>query len=245
MRSVEVTAKTLEDATAQAAEELGVTTEELSVEVIGEPKKLLGFLGGHEVQIRATVLGDAPAASEDEAVGPQAETAAGETPAAQEGRSDESPSGVADRALVAVDDILRLMGTDAHGVLSAADQREVTIDIQGHGTGVLIGRHGVTLNSLQLLVGIIANRGLGQGVRITLDAEGYRARRRQMLERMAHAHAARVRAARKEIVITDLKPHERRIIHMALQDDPDVETYSEGEGDERYIVISPKAIPDE
>jgi spoIIIJ-associated protein len=64
-----------------------------------------------------------------------------------------------------------------------------------------------------------------------------------MLERMAQAHAAKVREARQEIVITDLKPHERRIIHLALENDPDVETYSEGEGDERYIVISPKADP--
>jgi spoIIIJ-associated protein len=146
--------------------------------------------------------------------------------------------------VTALNEILQLMGTEAHAVLTDANSREVSIDIQGRGVGALIGRHGATLNALQLIAAVIANRDATDGVRIALDAEGYRARRQQMLERMAHAHAAKARSAGKEIVITDLKPNERRIVHLALQDDPYVETYSEGEGDGRYIVISPKAGPD-
>ena len=167
-------------------------------------------------------------------------------PTLEEGQATAAPRGeIAARAVTALNDVLALMGTEANAVLVSEDPREVIIDIQGHGVGALIGRHGATLNALQLISAAMANRGVVDGARIVLDAEGYRARRQQMLEQMAHAHAAKARAASQEIVITDLKPHERRIVHLALQDDPYVETYSEGEGDARYIVISPKAEPEE
>ncbi len=244
MRSVEATGKTVDEATAAAARELGVPADQLVVEVLEEPKKLLAFLGGHEVRIRATDeqaaadTGAEPPAAAAEAAAPAvaADSAAAEQP------TSEAPTAeaVGRLAFESVSQILTLMGVRAEATLGRVDEEEVAIDITGADAALLIGRHGVTLDALQLIVAVIANRGHARGTRIILDAEGYRERREQMLRRMAQSHAARVKEAGKEIVITDLKPYERRIVHLTLKDDPDVETYSEGEGEDRHIVISPR-----
>jgi len=105
---------------------------------------------------------------------------------------------------------------------------------------MLIGRHGATLDALQMLAGLVANSGFEHGARVVVDAEQYRERRRQMLVEMAQQQADKAKESQQEVVIPDLKPFERRIIHLALKEDPEVETYSEGEGDERCIVISPR-----
>ncbi len=193
---------------------------------------------------------DAPDEVEEvEEVEEEAPAAGGEDAGALEPEPEPEPEGqggelVGDdpravRALEALGEILRLMDSHAHVAAASLASQELSVEISGPGAGALIGRHGATLNALQALISIIANQGGGLGLRVTLDAEGYRERRRQMLVRTAQDHAAKAKAAGKEIVIPDLKPHERRIIHLALQDDPEVETYSEGEGEGRYIVISP------
>lgn len=233
MTSVEVTAKTLEEARALAAAQLGVEEGQLDIVVIEEPRRLLGIIGPGEFRIRATVTesSDAPIPTTDNPEDTDMDTAA---PA-------PTCTDLPDRAAQLVTALLEHMGLDARGELREASEEEVTVEIQGQDVGHVIGRHGATLDAMQLLVAVIINKDRQQRpVRIILDAEGYRDRRRQMLERMAHTHAAKAKEAGKEIVIPDLKPYERRIIHLALKDDPDVETYSEGEGEDRHIVISPK-----
>jgi spoIIIJ-associated protein len=231
MRSVEVTAKTLEQARAVAAQRLGVPEHQLVVEVIEEPRRLLGIIGAGEYRIRATVaLSSTTPNTTHHPEGSPMET----TPITP--TANDLPARVAG----IVNALLEHMGLDARGEVREASDEEVTVEIHGKDAGHAIGRHGATLDAMQLLVAVIVNKGLHRPVRIILDAEGYRERRRQMLERMAHTHAAKAKQAGKEIVIPDLKPYERRIIHLALRDDPDVETYSEGEGDDRRLVISPK-----
>jgi spoIIIJ-associated protein len=240
MRSVEATGKTKEEAVAEAARMLGVEPDRLTVELLEESKKLLGLFAGHEVKIRASV----PDEQADEAVpdGPQDEPQApasdGHEAGDDEALQDDSGA-AANYACEVLDEILSRMTLDAAAQLQAAGKDEIAIDIVGADAKQLIGRHGETLNALQLLTGIIISRRFTGVGRIAIDAEGYREQRRRMLERMAHQHAEQAKEAGKEIVVKDLKPHERRIVHLALRDDPEIETYSEGEGDDRYLVISP------
>lgn len=123
--------------------------------------------------------------------------------------------------------------------ITGVDTEEVRLGIEGDNLGLLIGRHGETIDALQLVVAIGANKPFQDGARVILDAENYRARHKKMLEDMAADYAEEVKERGKEAVIPNLKAYERRIVHLALVDDPDVETYSEGEGTDRCLVISP------
>ncbi len=250
MRSVEVTGKTLEEAKAAAAEQLGVSEDELSYEIIEEPKRFLGLLGTSDYRITASVQDtavqdgtDEPAAAEAPGDEPVDEPAAGsenaETEAAPPGDGSVQQL-VAHNALEALENIISLMDLDAEVTLGEVTDEEVALEVIGTDAHRLVGRQGATLDALQLIVAVMANRGLDDGARVIVDAEGYREQRTQLLEEMACSHAEQAKEAMKEIVIKDLKPYERRIIHLALKDDPDIETYSEGEGNDRHIVISPK-----
>lgn len=148
---------------------------------------------------------------------------------------------IADKAREFVAETTRLMGLDAEVVVNEAEEGEITLEIRGEGLGLLIGRHGATLDALQMLAAIVANPGHDPSARIVVDAENYRERRREMLRKMALQQAEKAKESQQEVVIPDLKAFERRIIHLALKDDPEVETYSEGDGEDRCIVISPRS----
>jgi len=106
--------------------------------------------------------------------------------------------------------------------------------------GLLIGQEGNTLDALQLIVAIGANKGIEDGCRVVLDtANRYRERHCEHLRRRARQAAEEARATGREVVMSDLKSYERRIVHMELADEPGIETYSEGEGRYRRLVISP------
>ena len=254
MSSVEVSAKTLEEAKLEAARQLGVGVDEIEVEIVEEPRRLLGILGGGEFRIKAAVVDVAPAADPDDATRPIsadelfAEAAPEPAPAAaepQEPVAQSAPesaelSAVAERAREVLQRVVDLMGLVGTVAIVGFEGRDIFLDVQGDDLGALIGRHGATLDAIQLLVSVAANNLGHTGARIIVDAEQYRARRAQMLEKMALTEADKVRRTQKELVIPDLKPYERRIIHMVLKDDPDVETYSEGEGEQRQLVITPR-----
>ena len=105
---------------------------------------------------------------------------------------------------------------------------------------ILIGKRGETLNALQLIAGLAINKKLENKVRLILDAEGYRERREETLRRLARRLTERVRRTRSEVTLEPMTPSERRVIHMALQDDPWVETHSSGEEPYRKVIISPR-----
>jgi spoIIIJ-associated protein len=221
---IEASGKTLEEAKEAAANELGVAVDELEVEVIEEAAKGLFGLGQHKVRIKAAVTGR-EASSE-----PVAEASATET----------VPK--AARATAILEQIFEAMEFEARPVLISEDEVELQIDVQGatEDLGRLIGRHGQTLDALQYLVGIAINRYDYNKVRVTLDAEGYRERHRQLLEEKALDFAKQVVDTGSEAVFEPQSARDRRIVHMALAGHPDVMTYSEGDGEDRHVVISPK-----
>jgi spoIIIJ-associated protein len=230
--AVEVTGKSLEEAQEAAAQQLGVARDEVEYEVVGEPKKLFGVLGGGHYTLRAWRRGETPAPAD--APAPTAEPEAGEQgqPTAQE---------VAERAQEIAAHIFDLIGLETQVEIVSANREGVMLDIKSQmSQGMFIGRHGDTLDALQFLVGVGANRGEHGGYRVTLDLGGYRKRQEEKLREMAIDTANEAVASGQEAVIPGLKAYERRVVHTTLADRPDIETYSEGEGEQRQIIISPK-----
>lgn len=121
------------------------------------------------------------------------------------------------------------MGVDGQGIV-----------ISGPDMGMIIGRRGQTLDALQYLVNIVANRHAKEHIRIVLDAEQFRKRRRKTLEELGQRLATRVIKGQKEIILEPMTPQERKIIHSYLQDHPKVKTFSKGEEPNRKVVIALK-----
>jgi spoIIIJ-associated protein len=115
----------------------------------------------------------------------------------------------------------------------------MTFEIEGQDAGLLIGRRGETLQSLQFLIRMVTNRQLGRKAYVVIDVEDYRERRIQMLRRLARRTAGRVSSSGREDSLEPMSPAERRIVHMALAGHPEVHTESEGEGNQRRVVIFP------
>ncbi len=151
--------------------------------------------------------------------------------------------GVADKAIEVLSTILGHMGIQGTPEITSDDEEGVQINIRGgDDLGLLIGKRGQTLAALQLLTAMIANREQPAELRkkVILDAEGYRERRERALTAMAQNAAERAKRSGREVRLEALIPRERRIVHMALADDPGVSTRSEGEDPDRVIIVSPR-----
>ncbi len=155
---------------------------------------------------------------------------------------EETIEQAGERALAHLKEIIRIGGLEAEAHVVSIEGDTITVEATGADAGLLIGRRGQTLHALQylLLVMLTHSESGGQKYRLILDADSYRKRRQEALEQLAETLALQVRETGEEAVLEPLNAMERRIVHTALADDPDVETYSEGEGPERHIVISPR-----
>ena len=120
------------------------------------------------------------------------------------------------------------------------EEHEVSIDLEGDDMGVLIGKRGQTLDSLQYLTSLVVNKGSDDYIRVKVDTENYRERRRATLENLARNIAQKVKRTRKPVSLEPMNPYERRVIHSALQNDKFVCTHSEGEEPYRHVVVSLK-----
>ena len=137
-------------------------------------------------------------------------------------------------------DVLKAMGMEAVEVDSKIDEDgSLSIELKGDNMGILIGKRGQTLDSLQYLTNRVANKSQDGYVRVKLDTEDYRRRRKQTLENLAKNIAYKVKRSRKAVALEPMNPYERRIIHSALQGDERVSTHSEGEEPYRRVVITP------
>lgn len=116
----------------------------------------------------------------------------------------------------------------------------LTIELVGEDAASIFSKHGRMLDALQYVSNLIVARHVGPGIRLVLDADGYRARRRELLESLARKYAALVKEKQQECEFDPMPPHERRIIHRLFMNDPDVTTYSEGEEPDRKVILSPR-----
>jgi spoIIIJ-associated protein len=140
-----------------------------------------------------------------------------------------------------LDYFLASMGVVAETyVRDEMENGSLVFEIEGEDAGLLIGRRGETLQSLQFLVRMITNRQLGRKAYVVIDVEDYRERRADMLRRLARRTAGRVASSGRAASLDPMTPGERRIVHMSLANHPRVRTESEGEGNNRRVVVIPK-----
>lgn len=239
---VEATGKTVADALRSALQQLGCEETDVDYEVLEAPSK--GFLGffGKDARIKVTKKEKAaesvavePATTSLEEIEAEAVT---ETVATAE--VSLSAAEQLARAEKFLRDVFAAMGIEVTWQKSEAEDG-VVFNLEGDNLGILIGKHGQTLDSLQYLVNLTANRGVAEGrVRIIIDIEGYRARREETLMRLAGHLAEKACRIGEEVHLEPMNRHERKIIHMALQDNRRVSTYSAGDEPRRYVVIVPR-----
>ncbi len=134
---------------------------------------------------------------------------------------------------------MQRFGTEAQ-IETIEDEESITLNIKGDGSGILIGRKGQTLDALQYLVNKIVHRSLSVKKQTVIDTEGYRQKRKDALLDLAKSLGEKVRAKGVPVSTNPLNPFERRIVHLALQDDAELTTKSTGEGMYRRVVISPQ-----
>ncbi|MGN8755057.1 RNA-binding cell elongation regulator Jag/EloR [Blautia sp. HCP3S3_C4] len=149
---------------------------------------------------------------------------------------------VEDRARVFLHDVFASMNLGEVEITSKYNTADgsLEVDFEGEDMGILIGKRGQTLDSLQYLTSLVVNKGKANYIRVKLDTEDYRKRRKETLENLARGIAYKVKKTRKTVVLEPMNPYERRIIHSALQGNKFVETVSEGEEPYRHVVVKLK-----
>lgn len=207
MREVVKSAKTIEEAIEAARTELGLSSDEIEVEVLAEPNKGLfgfGLLGVKDAKVKVT-----------EVFNPER------------------------KAVGILRDLFRCMKIEVE-INTERTEGYIKINLTGPDLGVLIGRRGDTLDAMQYYINLASNKNAEKRERFVIDIEGYRERREETLNRLAMRLAEKAKRKGKDVVLEPMNPHERRIIHTALQNNSEVFTYSEGEEPYRKIVIAPK-----
>ena len=251
---IEKTGKTIEEAIQAAAEELGVTVNELEVEVLETPtKRLFGLFGETPAKIRASVkVSEPPKVAEpvptiEEPARAEEPTVEPEQPAIEpvlEPSPVEEPQiSERDRLIDAAEDFLQEVFTTMNlQVTIEVEEFEdsVELNLSGKGLGVLIGRRGQALDALQYLLNLAVNRkSIDEKIFFTLDVEDYRRRREEALIKIAKSAAERVIKTRREVRLEPMSRHERKIVHTVLQDNERVETHSTGEEPYRCVIVTP------
>jgi spoIIIJ-associated protein len=225
MKSVETEGKTVEEAISKACEELKASREELEIEVLTNASSGFLGLGAKNAQIRATVKEAAPAAGGGAGL-----------------PTDASSQAAAETAKKTLQAILKLLGMEA-GVQLTEEPERIVLNIAGDGSGLLIGRKGQTLDALEYLINKIVHKGAEDKKRIVVDTENYRSRREESLVQLAQRLGDKAKRLGRPVTISPMSAHDRRIIHLALEEDKSLRTRSTGTGLYRKIVISPEKKP--
>jgi len=222
MKSVEIEAKTAEEAIRKAGEELGVPREDLEVEVLASGSSGFLGLGAKNAKIRATVKEKPvprPLAVHPPAVPPD--------------------NHVAETAQKILQDLLRLLEVEATVDLKE-DSERILLDIRGDGSGLLIGRKGQTLDAMEYLINKIVHKDAEDKKRIVVDTENYRFRREDSLVKLAQRLGEKSKRLGRPVTISPMSAHDRRIVHLALEEDKSLRTWSTGTGLYRKVIISPE-----
>lgn len=232
---------TVAEALDAALEEMGVQQDAVEYEVVSEPGK--GFFGsaGKPAVVKAWLKPGIRIESEDDEIDEDAEEAISVASDEEPGEfTDEQLDAIADAGAATIQAITSRLGIEATVEEYEGDESEIILDIVGDDLGILIGRHGRTLDALQVLVSAITNRRLDLRYPLVVDVSGYRHRRRLKLEEIARRTADRAARQQRPISLRPMTSFERRVIHMVLRDDRRVTTESEGEDPRRMVVVRPK-----
>ena len=216
MRELEISAKTVEEATRVALEQLGVTRDDVEIIVLQKGRSGVLGLGAEDARIKVILEDDYNRVA---------------------GAENEE----ADTARQVLCDILRAMGISATVdiELSPDINTPVALNIEGDDLGVLIGRRGQALSALQYLVRLIVAEKMKKWVSVNVDVDWYKKRHYEALKKLALRLAEQVTRRKRPVTMEPMPPDERRIIHITLANHSDVNTQSTGEGDGRCVVIHP------
>jgi spoIIIJ-associated protein len=231
--TLEVIAPTVEEAVQKGVSELGLKEEDVEVEVLDEGTKGLFGLRGRQVRVKLTV--------KDEGFEMESMEAVAKVPM----EIDETTENVMSIAQETVMELLEKMDIRAEVSAHLGESEEgdrdapIIVDIAGNDLSILIGRKAETLNALQFITRMIVGKEVGHAAHILVDVEGYRVRREQSLRRLARKMAEQaIKSGRKQI-LEPMPPNERRVIHIELRDNPDVETESVDQEPRRKVTVSP------
>ena len=256
MDYIQVSAKTVEDAVLEAAMKLATTRDHLEYEVI--EKGSAGFLGfgAKNAVIKARALSDeeiekkaAPSVEVKEEVKAEIKkevvkpepVKVEKTETVEESVKKVVVPGKEISAEDFLKDVFKAMDMVVDiKVTENKEEKTMDIELSGEEMGVLIGKRGQTLDSLQYLVSLVVNKYSDEYIRVKLDTENYRERRKETLENLARNIAYKVKRTRKTVSLEPMNPYERRVIHSALQNDRYVTTHSEGEEPYRRVVVTLK-----
>jgi spoIIIJ-associated protein len=239
MESVEVSAKSVDEAIDIALEELGLKRQQVEIEILTPGKPGLFGIGGEPARVRVTALEEGTARPMTE---PELEP---EEQVEVEIKDLRSPE--VDLAIECLAELLELMEIDGEVTLRAPEtpgdglgRASAVLEVDGDDLGLLIGRRGATLAALQYMVNVMVNRKMRSRVLVSIDAEHYKRRREDALRGLARRMADRVRQTGRPVTLEPMPAAERRIVHLALAQDGQVTTGSVGEGESRKVVIYPR-----
>ena len=267
---MQFSAKTKNEAITKACIELGVSSDQLDIQVVSEVSSGFFGIGSKPAVIRAAVKAapekepEAPQKPEKKEAAPapvkeapkkeavKKETERKPAPRQAENarrseareereivqRTDEEIAQITATALEFLSGVFKAMELPVEIQMEYnAENGSLEVDFAGEDMGILIGKRGQTLDSLQYLTSLVVNKGKSNYIRVKLDTEDYRRRRKETLENLARGIAYKVKKTRKPVVLEPMNPYERRIIHSALQGNKYVETYSEGNEPYRHVVV--------
>ena len=226
MEGVEESGKTVAEAIEKALEKLGLDETEVEIEILSMGRSGILGIGGDPARVLVRPKGGAAAPT------PGAAPATGE--------DIETAVGILEHLLelMSIDAPIRVRAPETPG--DGLGLVRAVLDVSGEDLGILIGRRGDTLSSLQFLVNLMVSRKMKARTAFGIDVEGYRRRREESLKGLALRMADRVKSTGQSITLEPMPPNERRIVHLALAKDPNVITVSIGEGESRKVAITPR-----
>ena len=231
----EFSGKTVDDALTAATVALGVTSDKLDYEVVEKGSSGILGIGAKDAVIKVSLKGEKDEAEK------AATTATVSEEKSEKKESLDDPSQAIDIISDFLKDVFSSMNLEVE-IICEYDEEDNTInvDLKGPEMGIIIGKRGQTLDSLQYLTNLALNRKVDTYTRVKLDTEDYRRRRKETLENLARNCAYKAKRTKRSVSLEAMNPYERRIIHYALQDDEYVTTHSEGEEPYRHVVITLK-----
>ena len=242
MEYVEFTGKTVDDAITEACQKFTITSDRLDYEVIEKGTAgIFGFAAKPAV-IKARIYDpNAPkeeVKEEKEIKEEKEEKEAEVTTAAETAKEEVSEDREIPDPKEFLSKVFEAMKMEV-SISVETHENEMDIELSGKDMGVLIGKRGQTLDSLQYLTSIVVNKGQKEYIRVKVDTENYRSRRKDTLENLAKNLAYKAKRTKNPVSLEPMNPYERRIIHSALQNDKYVTTHSEGEEPYRKVIITP------
>lgn len=241
MKAIEKTGKTVDDAIATALNELHLNKEDVMIEILTRGSKgILGF-GVKEAKVRVTYNQEEQPKEDEKSptMMPQNQDMLKNIKAVSESQDDNAIKEVEQKAIQFLQQFLNEMHIEGTIKIIKKNTSMLTIGLEGKNMGILIGRKGETLDAIQYLVNIIANKGRQNYIKILIDTENYRAKREAALKNLVFEMSQKVKQSHKPVILEPMNPYDRRIVHSTLQDDPFVKTYSEGKDPFRKVIIIP------